>query len=134
MVSDWNIFALKWCKIAAAKKGLFAPTSRSPMSKLFRFLEFFGKSYGKKWFQIVKLMLKKGLKSLRKKKFLFWQIVFLKNLSLFGFLVIYHLSPVTCHMSQVNCHLSPVNRHLSTVSYPLLSVTCLLIITEGLDV
>ena len=32
--------------------GLFAPTSRSPMSKLFRYLESLGKSNGKKWSQI----------------------------------------------------------------------------------
>ena len=32
--------------------GLFAPTSRSPMSKLFRYLESLEKSNGKKWSQI----------------------------------------------------------------------------------
>ena len=48
--------------------GLFAPTSRSPMSKLFRFSESLWKSNGKKWSQILKLLLTKGVKSPRKKK------------------------------------------------------------------
>ena len=51
-------------------KRLFAPTSRSPMSKLFRYSESLGKSNGKKWSQIWKLLLIKGVKSPRKKKFL----------------------------------------------------------------
>ena len=37
--------------------GLFAHTSRSPTSKLFRFLESLGKSSGRKWSQIWKLFL-----------------------------------------------------------------------------
>ena len=48
--------------------GLFAPTSQSPMSKLFRFSESFGKSNGKKWSQIWKLLLIKGVKLPRQKK------------------------------------------------------------------
>ena len=80
----------------------------------FRFKESFGKSYGKKWSQIVKLLIKKGLKSPRKKKKKFLQqIVFFKNLSLFYFLVIYHLSPVTCHLSTVTCQLSPTTCYYS---------------------
>ena len=47
--------------------GLFASYSRSPMSKLFRFLETSGKSNGKKWSQIGKLLLIKGVRSMRKK-------------------------------------------------------------------
>ena len=43
-------------------KGLFAPTSQSQMFKLFRFLESLGKSNGKKWSQIWKLLLIKGVK------------------------------------------------------------------------
>ena len=63
MVSDLKTFAHKRCKIAAAKKGfyrffhffspfkdLFAPTSQSPISKLFRFSEFFGE---KRWKEVV---------------------------------------------------------------------------------
>ena len=38
----------------------FAPTSRNPMSKLFRFSESLGKSNGNKWSQICKLLLIKG--------------------------------------------------------------------------
>ena len=49
-------------------KRLFAPTYWSPMSRLFRFLEFFGKSNGKKWSQIWKLLLLKGVKSPHNKK------------------------------------------------------------------
>ena len=74
MVSGLTNFA--GCKIAAAKKvfyrfffhlftlfkRLFAPTSLSPMSKLFRFLESLGESNGKKWSQIWKLLLRKGVK------------------------------------------------------------------------
>ena len=89
MVSDLKTFAHKWCKITAAKKKInlrffhlftpfkrpFAPTSRSPMSKLFRFLESLGKSFGKKWSQIGKLLLIKGVKWPRKKKNVFGQIL-----------------------------------------------------------
>ena len=93
VVSDLKTFTNKRCKIAARKKNcfcanfallsmiflvsvfltpfnnLFAPTSRSPMSKLFRVSESLGKSNGKKWSQIWKLLLIKGVKSPRKKKF-----------------------------------------------------------------
>ena len=96
MVSDLNRCAYKGCKMAAQKKkcfwanfallgriflvlvfltpfnGLFAPTSRSPMSTLFRYSESLGKSNGKKWSQIGKLLLIKGVKSPRKKKFVFF--------------------------------------------------------------
>ena len=52
-------------------KRLFAPTSQSPMSKLFRFPEYLGKNNTKKWSQIGKLLLIKGVKLLHKKKFVF---------------------------------------------------------------
>ena len=45
--------------------GLFAPTSKSPMSNLFRYSESVGKSNGKKWSHIWKLLLIKGVKSPR---------------------------------------------------------------------
>ena len=45
----------------------FCPHFRSPMSKLFRFSKFFGKTNEKKWSQIWILLLIKGVKSLRKK-------------------------------------------------------------------
>ena len=94
VVSDMNIFAYKGCKISATKKvcfwlkfallsriflvsvfltpfnGLFAPTSRSPMYKLFRFSETLEKSNGKKWSQIGKFLLINGVKSCDKKVFL----------------------------------------------------------------
>ena len=83
---------------------------------LFWFSESLGKSNGKKWSQIVKLLLIKGLHLPRKKSCFFWQIVFFKNLSLFCFMVIYHISPLTSHLSPVTCHLSPVTCHLSPVT------------------
>ena len=43
-------------------KRLFAPTSWSPISKMFRFLKSFEKSNEKKWSKILKLMLIKSLK------------------------------------------------------------------------
>ena len=48
--------------------GLFAPTFRSPMSKLFRFSESFGKSNGRKGSQIWQFLFIKGVESLRQKK------------------------------------------------------------------
>ena len=48
--------------------GLFAPISRGPMWKLVRVSKSIGKSNGKKWSQICKLLLIKGVKSPRQKK------------------------------------------------------------------
>ena len=76
-------FAHQGCKIAAVKKflrifsynlfspfkHLFTPTSQGPISKLFRFSKLLEKSNGKKWFQVWKLLLIKGVKSPCKKKF-----------------------------------------------------------------
>ena len=50
-------------------KRLFSPTSRSPMSKLFRYTESLAKSNGKKWFQIYTFLLKNCVKLPRRKKF-----------------------------------------------------------------
>ena len=47
----------------------FAPTSQSPMSKIFRDSEHLGKSAGKKWFQNWTFLLGCGLKLPRKKSF-----------------------------------------------------------------
>ena len=52
-------------------KRLFAPTSQSQMSKPFWFSEFIGKSSGKKWSRIWKLLLIKGVKSTHKKNLFF---------------------------------------------------------------
>ena len=49
--------------------GLFAPTSRSRMSNVFRDSEFLGKSNGKKWYHIWTFLFGNGLKSPRQKKF-----------------------------------------------------------------
>ena len=49
--------------------GIFAPTSWSPMSKLFVFSESLGKSVRKKWSQIWIFLLIKGVKSPWQKKF-----------------------------------------------------------------
>ena len=50
---------------------MFAPTSRSRMSKIFRDSESLGKSSGKKWSQNWTFLLGSGLKSQCKKKFVF---------------------------------------------------------------
>ena len=51
-------------------KRLFAPTSQSRMSNIFRDSESLGKSNGKKWSQILTFLLKNGVKLPRRKKFL----------------------------------------------------------------
>ena len=56
-------------------KRLFAPTSQSRMSKLFRSLESLGKSNGQKWSHIWKLLLIKGVKSPRNKRFVLGRIL-----------------------------------------------------------
>ena len=104
-------------------KGLFAPNSWSPISN-FRFFETLGKSNGKKWSQMVKLLLIMGLKLPRKKKFAFLQefiiIWFPCHLSPFTCHQ-YYLSPITCHQSPVTCPLSPVNFHQPPAIYNLSS-------------
>ena len=52
--------------------GLFAPTSQSRMSNIFRDSESLGKSNGKKWSQIWTFLFENCLKSPRKKKFFFF--------------------------------------------------------------
>ena len=49
--------------------GLFAPTSQSKMSNIFREADSLGKSNGKKWSNIWNFLFGSGLKSQRKKKF-----------------------------------------------------------------
>ena len=96
MVSDLKTFTNKRCKIATQNPNcffanfallsriffllvfftscnrLFAPTSWSQMSKLFWFAESLRKINEKKWSQIGKLLLKKGAKLPRWKKFFFF--------------------------------------------------------------
>ena len=84
MVPDLKSFVHKEYKIAAANFFFyiffffqFVPSVLTsfcphfPKSKLFILLEFLGKSNGKKWSEIWKLLLIKGVKLLRKKKFFF---------------------------------------------------------------
>ena len=52
-------------------KHLFAPTSQSRMSNIFRDSEFLGKSNGKKWSQMKTFLFENCLKSPRKKSFFF---------------------------------------------------------------
>ena len=82
-----NIFVWKLSKIAAQKKvffhvfflftfevpfnGLFAPTSRSRMSNIFRDSESLGKSNGKKWSQVWTFFFENCLNLPREKKVLF---------------------------------------------------------------
>ena len=58
-------------------KCCFAPTSKSPMCKLYRFLESLGKSNGKRLSQILKLLLIKGVKSMWQKKDFFHLFILL---------------------------------------------------------
>ena len=55
--------------------GLLAPTSRSRMSNIFRDSESLGKSNEKKWSHIWTFLFGSGLKSPRKKKFVFLLIL-----------------------------------------------------------
>ena len=61
-------------------KLLFAPTSGSRMSKIFRDSESLGKSAGKKWSQNGTFWLESGLKSPRKKKLFFFADFALQNM------------------------------------------------------
>ena len=89
VVLDLNIFAQKWSKIAATKKvfykffiplfifevpfeRLFAPTSLSRMSNIFRDSESLGKIICKKWSQIWKILRKKWSKIAAAKKIQFF--------------------------------------------------------------
>ena len=56
-------------------KYLFAPNSQSQMSKVIKDSESLGQSKEKKWSQIWKLLLIKGVKSPRKQKFVFGRIL-----------------------------------------------------------
>ena len=56
-------------------KRLFAPTSRSRMSNIFRVSESFGKSNGKKWSQMVTFLVWKWSKITVQKKLVFWLIL-----------------------------------------------------------
>ena len=88
-----NIFVWKLSKIVAQKKvffftffgllrflvffnGLFAPTSQSRMSNIFKDSESLGKSIGKKWSQIWTFLIENCRKSPRKKKVFFFSHFF----------------------------------------------------------
>ena len=75
----WKLMLIKGVKSSPQKKvfyrffylfppfkSFFAPTSKSPLSKLLRFLESLGKSNGQKWSQMWKLLLIKGVQAPRK--------------------------------------------------------------------
>ena len=102
MVSDMNIFVWKLSKIAGQKKvffftffgllwflvffnGLFAPTSQSRMSNIFRDSESLGKSIGKKWSQIWTFLFENCRKSRHKKKVFFSQLFSFFFSIFFGF-------------------------------------------------
>ena len=119
-VSDLKTFTNKGCKIATKKKVSFwtnfALLSRffcyrcfslcltvfltplckvqCPMSKLFRFSESLEKSKGKKWSQISKLLLKKSVKSPRRKSFYRYFFFFICSLCLNVFLTHFSKSNV----------------------------------------
>ena len=74
LVVAMSVWCLKCCVSpfrVMALMHMFAPTSRSRMSKLFRDSESLGKSSGKKWSQNGTFFLESGLKLPRKKKFFF---------------------------------------------------------------
>ena len=104
MVSDMNILVWKVSKIAAQKKvffftffcllrflvffnDLFAPTSRSWMSNIFKDSESLGKSNGKKWSQIWKFLFENCLKLPRKKKY--FSSLFLVFFGFWSFLTVF---------------------------------------------
>ena len=66
--------------------GLFAPTSRSRMSNIFRDSESLGKSNEKKWSHIWTFLFGSGLKSPRKKKLVYfgWFFPFFKKIGFLG--------------------------------------------------
>jgi hypothetical protein len=65
----FSLFYLLRCLVFFT--GLFAPTSRSRMSNIFRDSESLGKSNGKKWSNIWTFLFRSDLKAPRKKKFFF---------------------------------------------------------------
>ena len=80
-VSFWGNFALLSRVFLVSMfltlfNGLFAPISQSPMSNPFEFSESLGKINRKKWSQIWKLLLIKGVKLPRQKKKVFFLIFF----------------------------------------------------------
>ena len=91
MVSDMNIFVWNCLKSQRKKKvffshfftfevpfnGLFAPTSQSRMSNIFRDLESLGKRNGKKWSNIWTFLFGSGLKWPCKKKFFLLLLILL---------------------------------------------------------
>ena len=64
----FTFFGLLWFLVFL--NGLFAPTSQSRMSNIFRDSESLGKSNGKKWSQIWTFLFENCLKSPRKKTFI----------------------------------------------------------------
>ena len=72
-ISSLFLFCVFVCSFTLFN-GLFAPTSWSPMSKLFRYSESLAKSNGKNCSQMWTSLLKNGVKLPRQKKFL--QIIF----------------------------------------------------------
>ena len=126
MVSDLKTFANKGCKISAQIKGFFrenfallsriflvsmfltlfnglcAPTSQRQMSKLFRFSEFLGKSNGKKWSQIWKLLLKKDVKLPQQKSFFLPILFCICSLYLNIFFPQNPWSPMSKHLKILN--------------------------------
>ena len=93
-------------------KGIFAPTYQSSINIFFP--ESLEKSNGKKWSEILKLFLIKGLQLPRKKSLFFGKLCSLRIFPYFVSLssVTYHLSPVTCNLSPITCQLSPTTCYL----------------------
>ena len=75
-----GILGPPYCGIVRPFNGLFAPTSRSRMSNIFRDSESLGKSSGKKWSHIWTFLFGSGPKSPREKKFFFFADFALQNM------------------------------------------------------
>ena len=89
-----DFFLLIFFTFEVPFKRPFAPTFLSQMSKIFRDLEFFGKSNGQKWSQIWTFLLKNGLESPRHQKFF---------LRIFFFICSLHLNIFLPPLPKVQC-------------------------------
>ena len=93
-------------------KRFFVPTSQRPMSKLFKFSQFLGKTNGKKWSQIQILLVIKGIKSPRKKSLIFDKFCLTSRIFLVS--VLLSASVERCFVSCMQDFFSSVNLNKSS--------------------
>ena len=87
-------------------KHLFAPTSKSPMSKLFRYWDSLGKSNGQKWSQIVKLFLINGVKLPPKKSYFFGEFCLTSRIFWYQCYYRHQLSDALSPVCGIFCYLN----------------------------